>query len=433
MLNAVWVLLIVGALICGALAGNLQQVSHASAESAKRAVELVIGLIGVMAFWLGLMRVLQRAGLVRTLTRLGRPILVRLFPEVPPDHPAMGMILMNMSANVLGLGNAATPFGLKAMVELDRLNDKKGVATNAMALFLAINTSHLAILPTGIIALRTSIGSASPGAIIVTTLLATSCSTLTAIVVAKTLCRLPLFARDRFEATDGEGARAIDLPVVDDLAPTAAPPAWIRFATVFLATAAGGSLAFALSRLVANDGSVLEALDTAVTQWTLVVLIVVFVLYGVFRGVKVFDCVVEGAKEAFQIAVKLVPFFIALMVAIGMFRASGAIDLLVRALRPITTMLAFPAEALPMALLRPFSGKAAFAVAAETMKAHGADSMIGYVVSTMQGSTDTTFYVVALYFGVVAVKHARHTILACLAADLVGALSAAWFCAWLLS
>ncbi|MEQ9501068.1 MAG: spore maturation protein [Deltaproteobacteria bacterium] len=432
MLNAVWVLLIVGALVCGALAGNLQEVANASAHSAKKAVELVIGLIGVMAFWLGLMRVLQRAGLVRTLTRWGRPLLVRLFPDVPPEHPAMGMILMNMSANVLGLGNAATPFGLKAMVELDKLNTKKGVATNAMALFLAINTSHLAILPTGIIALRTSLGSHSPGAIIATTLLATACSTMTAVLFAKLLCGLPIFAADRYSATDAE-AREVDLPVAPEEATPPAPPAWMRIAIVFLATASGLSLVYAMSRLVEADGDLVSALDTAVTQWTLVVLIVAFVLYGAFRGVKVFDCVVDGAKEAFQIAVKLVPYFIALMVAIGMFRASGAIDLMVRALRPITAAVGFPPEALPMALLRPFSGKAAFAVAAETMEAHGADSMIGFVVSTMQGSTDTTFYVVALYFGVVAVRHVRHTILACLAADIVGALGAAWFCAWLLA
>jgi spore maturation protein SpmA len=397
-----------------------------------------------MAFWLGLMRVLQRGGLLRGIARLVRPVTSRLFPEVPLDHPAMSMMIMNMVANMLGLGNAATPFGLKAMTELDKLNRHKGTASNAMALFLAINTSNLAILPTGIIALRSSLGSDYPGSIILPSILATAFSTCVAILAVKLLQNLPWFRTRREEATrkaDNEGAPGedIDLSVAQTLfeAVPDKPSVAVRVTGWLLVVITCGALVFALlTRSQTGPGGVDDgwesALSAAVAEWPLAILIVIFVLYGLIRGVKVFDAIVEGGREAFEFAVRFVPYFIVIMVGIGMLQASGAVDLLVDWLQPATSLAGMPAETLPMALMRPLSGKGAYGVAAEIMKIHGADTLIGQIVSTMQGSTETTFYVLALYFGVVRVRNTRHTVPACLLADLAGVLAAVWACRLLL-
>jgi spore maturation protein SpmA len=449
MLNAIWILMIVGALICGALTGRLGEVSTASTEAAKTAVMLVVGLVGVMAFWLGLMRVLQRGGLLSRFARLLRPLTRRLFPDVPPEHPAMSMMIMNIVANMLGLGNAATPFGLKAMVELDKLNRHKGVASNSMVLFLAINTSNLALLPTGMIALRSSLGSEEPGSFILASIAATGLSTCVAILTAKLLQRLPVFRIREAEAAAPEGGAAEDEAEGDDAADDGLdvseaqalfdaqperPSAWVRLAGWLLAIGALAAIGYALFLQAGRPGpggqdqGWAEALGTAITQWPLALLIAGFVLYGLIRGVKVFDAVVEGGREAFQFVVRFVPYFIVLMVGIGMLRASGAIELLVDGLQPATSLLGMPAETLPMALMRPLSGKGAFGMAAEIMQVHGPDSLIGQIVSTMQGSTETTFYVLALYFGVVGIRRTRHTVPACLIADLTGILAAVWAC-----
>lgn len=447
MLNAIWILMIVGALICGALTGRLGEVSIASTEAAKTAVMLVVGLVGVMAFWLGLMRVLQRGGLLSRFARLLRPLTRRLFPDVPPEHPAMSMMIMNIVANMLGLGNAATPFGLKAMVELDKLNRHKGVASNSMVLFLAINTSNLALLPTGMIALRSSLGSEEPGSFILASIVATGLSTCVAILSAKLLQRLPVFrikqAADETagdaaaEAADEEAADAgLDVSEAQALfdAQPERPSAWVRLTGWLLVIGTLAAVGYALVLQAdrpgpgGQDQGWAEALGTAITQWPLALLIAGFVLYGLIRGVKVFDAVVEGGREAFQFVVRFVPYFIVLMVGIGMLRASGAVELLVEALQPATSLVGMPAESLPMALMRPLSGKGAFGMAAEIMKVHGPDSLIGQIVSTMQGSTETTFYVLALYFGVVGIRRTRHTVPACLIADLTGVLAAVWAC-----
>ncbi len=490
MLNAIWIAMIVGALIFGALNQTLPAVALASTDSAKAAIDLVIGLVGVMAFWLGLMRVLQKGGLLRLLARGLKPITTRLFPDVPADHPAMSMMILNIVSNMLGLGNAATPFGLKAMVELNKLNREKGTATNAMALFLAINTSNIALLPTGVIALRASLGSHVPGSILLPTLMATSLSTLVAIVAAKLLQRLPVFrvmaqqAGKKQQAdlqdslrTDADSASLQDSqanphqdskvesnPKADskndsqgdapasaeidisaaqqafeqadaDSAPASIWARAIGWSLVFLSV---GVLLYALYRQAQHPvltGGVAgwgAALNTAITEWPLVLLIVGFVLYGLIRGVNVYDAIVEGGREAFDITLRFVPFLIVILVGIGMLRASGAIDMMVQALSPLTAWIGMPAEALPMALLRPLSGSGAYGVAAEIMKSQGPDSLVGQIVSTMQGSTETTFYVLALYFGVVQIKKTRHTIFACLIADTAGILGAVWACRLLL-
>lgn len=436
MLNAIWIAMLVAAVVCGALTGQLEAVTQASVDSAKSAVELAIGLVGVMTLWIGLMQVLQEGGLLRSIARGLRPVMTRLFPDVPADHPAMSMMVLNMTSNMLGLGNAATPFGLKAMMELDRLNDRPGTATNAMALFLAINTSNIAILPLGMIALRSSLGSRDAGSIVIPTILATGFSTVVAIIVAKFLSRLPIFAPkddavvERAESKDVETQEAQS--IVEREAPGAtAVTIWAVRATVVLlvgvlsyaAWQKWGELAVSGGRSV---GTAFELFKVLSGQWLLVLLIVAIALFGAARGVKVYDAVVEGGKEGFGVALRIIPFLVAILVAVGMLRASGAIDLLVASLSPVTSLVGMPAEALPMALLRTLSGSGAYGVSAEIMQTHGPDSLIGTIVSTMQGSTETTFYVLALYFGVVSVRSTRHTLLACLIADTAGALGAVW-------
>lgn len=447
MLNGIWIAMIVGAIICGALTGRLDEVAKAVTDSAKASVTLAIGLVGVMAFFLGLMRILHEGGLLTVMARAMRPVMTRLFPDVPEDHPAMSMMILNMVSNVLGLGNAATPFGLKAMMELDKLNPHKGTASNSMALFLAINTSGLAVLPTGMIAIRASLGSEAPGAIFMTTILATMFSTMVALITAKTLCRLPSYQLPPIPmdasgvvADDAGAEGAFDVSTEEEIfaqttgevSPKQRLVGWLLVASVVMAFGA----ALYRRSLEVVDGDLLGwggALKSAVTDWPLVILIVGFILYGVCRGVKVYDAVVEGGKEGFDVAIRIIPYLVAILVAVGMLRASGAIDLLVVGLEPVTTLIGMPAEALPMAFLRSLSGSGALAVSAEIMQTHGPDSLIGYIVSTMQGSTETTFYVLALYFGIVQVRNTRYTLWACLAADAAGVLGAVWFCRWLLT
>ena len=504
MLNAIWVILVLASILVGAWTGRMDAVARQSAEAAKSAVTLALGLVGVMAFWLGMMQIAREAGLLQSLARGIRPLMTRLFPDVPADHPAMSAMIMNISSNMLGLANAATPFGIKAMMELERLNLRRGVATNGMALFLAINTSGVSILPTGVIAIRTAMGSAQPSAILFTTLFATICSTTVAILTCVWLSRLPRYSLSLhpIDKTQDE----VDLPL-----PTSAETASPKSETASSKTtstasseadaassdadaassesartetahqelkaleaevAASGTLTqssmwmramqwgFWLALLGAAVGHVLgEAMEATLwilahslqsasgwglwgdldiswfglskdllSFWMLPILIALLLWYGMSRGIKVYDCLVQGAKEGFDAAIRIIPFLVAILVAIGMFRASGALDLLVGVLRPLTVWIGMPAEALPMALLRPLSGSGAFGVMAETMNAHGPDSLIGMMVATFQGSTETTFYVLAVYFGAVQIKQVRHTLIACLMADVAGIMAAVWIC-----
>jgi spore maturation protein SpmA len=442
-LNGVWLFLLVAAVVCGSLSGRLDAVAKASVDGTKSAVELAFGLVGIMTFWLGLVRVLENGGLLRSVARMGRPVLMRLFPGVPADHPAMGLIVMNIASNMLGLGNAATPFGLKAMIEMDKLNPHKGTATNAMAMFLAINAAGFALLPMTILALRASLGSVSPGSIVLTTLISTTISTLTAIAVGKFLENRRAFQiaaplPDTGPATpprteiDTTEAAAVFERAPAEVSPNRRMLAWALIAITISAFGYGlmrhALVGFAERPAVGWSA----ALKDAVNNWTLVALIAGFCLFGFLKGVKVYDAIVEGGKEGFQVAIRIIPYLVTILVAVGMLRAAGGIDLLVAALQPITSLLGMPAETLPMALLRPLSGSGAYALAAETMKAHGPDSLIGNIVSTMQGSTETTFYVLALYFGVVQVRATRHTLYACLASEVAGMLAAVWTCRLLL-
>lgn len=426
MLNAFFVALVLISVLVAAFTGHMGEVSSSALEAAKKSVELAIGLTGAMSLFLGLMKVAQDGGLLRIIARVFAPIMRRLFPDVPENHPAMSAMILNIASNVLGLGNAATPFGIRAMQELDRLNPAKGTATNAMVLFLAINTAGLAILPTTVIALRASAGSKDPAGILVATWFASACATIVAILGATALSRLPRF---RVAAPQGSAAAPVasePAPLIPE-EPERNPPrlsGWLAAAYV----------AALLAALVVHLGRSAGASpwgDTArgvLSFWMVPLLIAGLVLFGWSRGVRVYESVVEGAKEGFQVALRILPFLIAILVAVAMFRASGCLDLFVAAVSPLTAPLGLPAEAVPMAVLRPLSGSGAFGVMSDIVSTHGPDSYLGYLVSTMQGSTDTTFYILAVYFGAVGIKKTRHAVPAGLLADAAGMLASVFIC-----
>jgi spore maturation protein SpmA len=386
-------------------------------EAAKGAVTLALGLVGVMAFFLGLMKVAEAGGLLLIIARLLRPLLVRLFPDVPADHPAMGAMIMNLSANALGLGNAATPFGIRAMQALDTLNPHRGTASNAMALFLAINTSSVTLLPTGVIALRAAAGSADPAGILPTTLFATLCSTTAAILAAKLYQRWwPIGNVAAVQLADDAPREAPEVTLPE--APEHGYAGWVSFLALFTLVA--------LIPVAVLFGS-------ALGPWIIPGLAVALLGFGLLRGVRVYECFVDGARDGFQVAVRIIPYLVAILVAVGMFRASGAMELIVGSLGRLTAPLGLPADALPMALLRPLSGSGAYGVLAATIDnpATGPDTYVGYLVSTLQGSTETTFYVIAVYFGAVQVRRVRHALVAGLTADLVGIVAAVAACLYL--
>lgn len=424
MLNGLIVFAALAAVFLAALSGQMQALTDAIVSSARGAVELAIGLVGLMAFFLGLMRVIEDAGALRHLARLVGPLLQRLFPGVPVHSPAMSAMIMNIAANMLGLANAATPFGIKAMEELDKLNGERGTATDAMVLFLAVNTSALAVLPSGVVSMRASVGSADAAGIFFPTWFASGCATLVGVTAAVLLSRLPVYRRTRpapaaeaEAAPNGEGAR----PDHDAPAALTPRPGRHRIAQVFWL-----ALGILLGRFVWQHRTdpPFEVFTAVTSAWMLPLVVTVLILYGWTRGVRVYDSLVAGARQGFDVAVRIIPYLVAILVVVGMFRASGGIDLLTAALSPFTVLIGLPAEALPMALLRPLTGSGAYAVMAETMTASGPDSLVGYLVSTFQGSTETTFYTLAVYYGAVGIRRTRHTVPACLLADTTGIFAA---------
>lgn len=369
----------------------MEALSTAMVESAGGAVELAIGLIGVMTLFLGLMKVAEAGGMLTILAKLIRPLMVRLFPEVPGNHPAMGAMILNFSANALGLGNAATPFGIRAMQELDKLNPRKGTASDSMALFLAINTSSITLLPTGVIALRAAAGSTSPAAILPTTLFATVCATVAAIVAAKFYRRFfPIENYPIREHEDPPDQAGKDADRQEDEAlPSEASDAYPGWVSAL-------ALAVVLSLIPLSI-----VFGRTIAPWIIPGLMVFFLSFGVLRGVRIYEVFVEGAKDGFQVAVRIIPYLVAILVAVGMFRASGAMGIMVGSIGGFTERFGLPAEALPMALLRPLSGSGAYGILASIINdpSVGPDSYTGILVSTLQGSTETTFYVLAVYFG----------------------------------
>lgn len=393
----------------------MDALSKAVIDTAGSSVELALGLVGVMTFFLGLMKVAEAGGLLTVIAKLLRPVMTRLFPDVPADHPAMGAMIMNVSANVLGLGNAATPFGIRAMQELDKLNPVKGTATNAMALFLAINTSAVTLLPTGVVALRAAAGSQDPAGIVPTTLFATLCSTTVAIVMAKLLARrMPMPAAQERGAEEVHRQEPREEQETGEVV-SGAYPGWVS-ALVMVCFLGLIPLTIVWGKQIA--------------PWIIPGLAVALLGYGFARRVRVYEAFVEGAKDGFQVAIRIIPYLVAILVAVGMFRVSGAMDLIITPLGALTGPLGLPADALPMALLRPLSGSGAYGILAAVLNdpALGPDSYTGYLVSTIQGSTETTFYVLAVYFGAVGVRKVRHALAAALCADVAGVAGAVVIC-----
>jgi spore maturation protein SpmA len=430
-LNGIWLGLMLGAVVFAAFTGRMDAVKTAALTGAKDAVDLVIGLVGIMALFLGLMRVAQEGGLLRAVQRGLAPILRRLFPEIPPEHPAMSAMIMNLASNVLGLGNAATPFGLKAMAELQRLNRTPASASDPMVLFLAINATSISLFPLGVIGVRASLGSTSPEAIWVPTLLATTASTGTAVA-------LHFLLRRRFppraDLAPLAGADDAGAPPAAAAAPPDTPPQRATLTAKLVIGATFAALAAALFLHVARAAGTAPPLAIArdtFGSWFLPVFMIGLLLIGLAGGVRVYEVAIAGARDALEVAISIVPFLVLILVAIAMLRASGALDALVGVLDPITGRLGFPAEALPMALLRPLSGSGAYGVMVEIMKTHGPDSFVGILAGALNGSTETTFYVLTLYLGAARVRDGRHALLACLGGDVAGFAVATAACRWL--
>ena len=451
MLNYIWLALVLLAVAIGGWNDRFKEVTEGAFDGAKTAVTIALGLIGIMALWLGVMRLAERAGLVQRIARGLRPIMRRLFPDVPPEHPAMGSMVMNMAANMLGLGNAATPLGLRAMRDLKTLNPRTDVATNAMCTFLAINTSSVQLIPATAIAILAASGSTRPTAIVGTALLATLCAATVAIVSVKLLEKLPIFRISRsienanvqqnFEKAEVKEKAGVSEPGYSDGSVVPQEPAR-RLSILGLIALIGLTLLFIVLfvRMVAPTLFGVPLAAEATTQNLFVrsvnalsilaipFLLSFFPLYAAGRGVKVYDEFVEGAKEGFSVILKIIPFLVTMLVAIGMFKGAGGIDLLSRLLSPILTPLQFPTDLLPLALMRPLSGSATLALLTDVVHRLGPDNIVSLTAATIYGSTETTFYVAAVYFGAVGIKQTRHAIPAGLLADLTGVIASVIIC-----
>jgi spore maturation protein SpmA/spore maturation protein SpmB len=457
MLNYIWLGLIAVAVLMGGFHSslgepkNIGDVGDASVASAKTAVELALGLLGVMTLWLGLMRLADRAGLVRRLGLVLKPILRRLFPDVPADHPAMGAIVLNVSANILGLNNAATPLGLRAMSELDKLNKRPGVATNAMCMLLAINTSSITLIPVTAIGLLALYHGKNPTVIIGTSLAATACAQLFAITTCKLLERTPWSLRqlemtpeaasNPAVAIESSAAAAEGGEIEKRTNQTDAALPWVPGSKWILALAGGIFaalvLAIAFPELIGGVPSpelaahvwpvrIINALSALVLPW----LILFFPLYAALRRIPVYDEFVEGGKEGFNVILRILPYIVAMVVATGMFRAAGGMDFIQWALSPITDRIHFPSELVPMAMIRPFSSTAALALLTDLVKnpAYGPNNIITLMAATFYGCSETTFYVIAVYFGSAGIRKTRHAIPAGIIADIVGPIAAVIVC-----
>ncbi|MGB8169237.1 MAG: nucleoside recognition domain-containing protein [Chthoniobacteraceae bacterium] len=450
MLNWIWLSMLVVAVLVGGFTGKLPEVTKGAFTSATDAVMVIaLPLVGIMAIWLGIMRLAERAGLVQLIAHGLRPVLRRLFPDVPPEHPAMGAMVMNMAANMLGLGNAATPLGLRAMQHLEALNPRPGVATNAMCTFLAINTASIQLVPTTAIALLAVAGSKNPTAIVVTAFLATCCAACSGVFSAKVLERLPMFrikdegGAERSErAADAGGATKKDEVAVEKVeaaALTAKGRMLLRifggaFGVMFLLLAfpdlMRGLVPWTIPPLsadLAGKGPVIRSLF-AISTLAVPFLLSFFPLYAALRGVKVYEQFTEGAKEAFAVAQRIVPFLVAMLVAIRMLREAGVIDLLTRTLAPVLSAIHFPADLLPMVLMRPLSGSATQGLFVELINRLGPDTLTSRIAGTIYGSTETTFYVLAVYFGSVSIRQTRHAVAAGLIADTVAVIASTAIC-----
>lgn len=370
-----------------------QKIVDSTFDSSKTAFETSLGLTGVLALWLGIMKIGEKAGAVNVLARMLSPVFTRLFPDIPRNHPVMGSIFMNIASNMLGLDNAATPTGLKAMAQMQELNPKKDTATNPMIMFLVLNTSGLTIIPTTILAFRASYGAAQPTDVFIPILLATTVATLAGMIITALWQRINLF-------------QPVLLAVLVGLCAFVAVVVW-----------GFGQM----------DQATMAKVTGLVGPLILLAIIVAFILGGFIRKINVYDAFIEGAKEGFQTAVRIIPYLVAILVAVGVFRASGAMDVVIRGISRLFEMMGLDTGfvgALPTAFMKPLSGSGARGLMLEAMKSYGADSFVGRLSCIFQGSTDTTFYILAVYFGSVGVKYTRHAVACGLLADLAGVIAA---------
>ncbi|GHC80989.1 hypothetical protein GCM10007320_23080 [Pseudorhodoferax aquiterrae] len=406
MLNGLWLGFFLTAAASAAwrwLVGGEAEVFAAMVQAlfamAKLAVEVMVLLFGTLTLWLGFLRIAEQAGLVNWLARLLSPLLCRLMPQVPPGHPALGLITLNFAANALGLDNAATPIGLKAMRSLQELNPSPTVASNAQVLFLVLNASALTLLPVSIFMYRAQQGAADPTLVFLPILLANAAGTLVALLAVAAVQRLKLW----------------DPVVLAYLVPGA--------------LLMGGFMAL----LAGLSATALAALSSLLGNLTMFGIVLLFLLAGALRRVPVYEAFVDGAKEGFEVARNLLPYLVAMLCAVGVLRASGALDLALDGLRKLVALAGWDTrfvDAMPTALVKPFSGSAARALLLEAMQSQGVDSFAALLAATVQGSTETTFYVLAVYFGAVGIQRARHAVPCAVLADVAGILASIGVCYW---
>lgn len=403
-LNYIWIAFFVVAFVIAlfrlVVMGDTEvfpEIMNSTFASSKTAFEISLGLTGVLSLWLGIMKIGERGGVVNTLARVLSPVFTRLFPDIPKGHPVTGSIFMNIAANMLGLDNAATPLGLKAMEQMQTLNTRKDTATNPMIMFLVLNTSGLTIIPVSIMVYRAQMGAAQPTDIFIPILLATFFSTLTGIIVTSLYQRINLLNR-------------VMLLTLGGLCVAVAAVMW------------------GFGRL---DKEQMNIVSTSVANILLFTIIITFILAGVRKKVNVYDAFIEGAKDGFSTAVRIIPYLVAILVGIGVFRASGAMDMLIGGIKWVVEACGGNTDfvgALPTALMKPLSGSGARGMMVDAMTTYGADSFVGRLSCIFQGSTDTTFYILAVYFGSVGVRYTRHAVACGLLADLAGVIAAIAIC-----
>lgn len=372
-------------------------IMNSTFETSKTAFEISLGLTGVLSLWLGIMKIGEKGGVINVVARVLSPVFTRLFPDIPKGHPVTGSIFMNVAANMLGLDNAATPLGLKAMEQLQELNPKKDTATNPMIMFLVLNTSGLTLIPVSIMVYRAQMGAAQPTDIFVPILLATFFSTLAGIIFTSLYQHINLINRTMLLTLGGMSA-------------VVAAIIW-GFAQM--------------------DKAQMNVVSNSVANILLMLIIVMFILAGMRKKVNVYDAFIEGAKDGFNTAVRIIPYLVAILVGIGVFRASGAMDMLVDGIKWTVAALGGNTDfvgALPTALMKPLSGSGARGMMVDAMSTYGADSFVGRLSCIFQGSTDTTFYILAVYFGSVGIRYTRHAVACGLLADLAGVIAAIAIC-----
>ena len=372
-------------------------IMNSTFDTSKTAFEISLGLTGVLSVWLGIMKIGEKGGVINVVARVLSPVFTRLFPDIPKGHPVTGSIFMNVAANMLGLDNAATPLGLKAMEQLQELNPKKDTATNPMIMFLVLNTSGLTLIPVSIMVYRAQMGAAQPTDIFVPILLATFFSTLAGIIFTSLYQRINLINRTMLLTLGGMSA----------------------------------AVAAIIWGFAQMDKAQMNIVSTSVANILLMLIIVMFILAGIRKKVNVYDAFIEGAKDGFTTAVRIIPYLVAILVGIGVFRASGAMDMLVDGIKWTVAALGGNTDfvgALPTALMKPLSGSGARGMMVDAMSTYGADSFVGRLSCIFQGSTDTTFYILAVYFGSVGIRYTRHAVACGLLADLAGVIAAIAIC-----